>query len=117
MKTKEKLLQEVANLKAEIKKRDFLISSLQEQVKSLEKYRFGSSSEKDPNQMPLFNEAEQIIDSKPKLKTKGKKKKAGVRKPLAAELPREDKVHDLDDEQKTCPNDGCELKCRSSDFI
>ena len=110
MKTKEKLLQEVANLKAEIKKRDFLISSLQEQVKSLEKYRFGSSSEKDPNQMPLFNEAEQIIDSKPKLKTKGKKKKAGFCKTLPAELPCVEKVYDLDNEQKTCPNDGTELK-------
>ena len=71
---------------------------------------FGSSSEKDKNQLPLFNEAEELTDTKPKTKARGKKKKAGKRKPLPANLEREEKVHDLKDDAKTCPNDGTELK-------
>jgi len=110
MKTAIELQQEVANLKAEIKQKNTLISGLEAQLFELKRYRFGSSSEKDPKQMPLFNEAEHIIDSKPKVKTKGKKKKAGVRKPLSKNLPREEKIYDLDKEQKTCPKDGAQLK-------
>lgn len=117
MKTAQQLQQENDKLRAEIDKKNiqlkqnkFLITNLQSQLFELKKYRFGSSSEKDKNQLPLFNEAEALVDSKPKLKTKGKKKKSGVRKPLPAILERVEKVYDLDKEQKLCPNDDCELK-------
>ncbi len=110
MKTALELQQENDKLRAEIKQNKFLISNLQSQIQALNKHRFGSSSEKDEKQMPLFNEAESLVDSKPKIKTKGKKKKAGVRKPLPKELPRQEVIHDLDKEQKTCPKDGTELK-------
>lgn len=117
MKTAQELQQENDKLRAKILRKDtllkqnkFLISNLQSQVQALQKYRFGSSSEKDKNQLPLFNEAEGIIDSKPKIKAKGKKKKAGVRKPLPKDLPRKEKVYDLDEKQKNCPKDGAQLK-------
>ena len=110
MKTAHKLQQEVANLKAEIHQKDTLISGLQSQIFELKKYRFGSSSEKDKNQLPLFNEAEAIVDALPKSTAKGKKNKAGIRKTLPAELEREEKTYDLDEDQKTCPKDDCELK-------
>jgi len=123
MKIAAQLQQEIADLKAEITNKNaqielrdaelaqnkFLISNLQAQVQALNKYRFGSSSEKDKNQLPLFNEAEVLVDSKPKAKTKGKKK-TGVRKPLPEILERVEKVYDLADSQKLCPKDNCELK-------
>jgi transposase len=96
-------------LRAENKQQKFLITNLQSQVQALNKHRFGSSSEKDKNQLPLFNEAEQVVDSKPKIKIRGKKK-TGVRKPLPKTLERVEKVYDLGKDQKLCPNDGAELK-------
>jgi transposase len=110
MKTALELQQEVANLKAEIHQKDTLISGLQSQLFELKKHRFGSSSEKDKNQLPLFNEAEAIVDALPKLTAKGKKKKAGIRNTLPPGLEREEEIYDLDEDQKICPKDSCELK-------
>lgn len=110
MKTAPELQQENDDLRAELQKKNTLITGLEAQILNLKKYRFGSSSEKDKNQLPLFNEAEELTDSKPKAKIRGKKKKAGTRKPLPANLEREDKLHDLKADEKTCPNDGTALK-------
>jgi transposase len=110
MKTAQELQQEVANLKTEIHQKNTLISGLQSQIFELKKYRFGSSSEKDKNQLPLFNEAEAIVDTIPKVTTTNKKKKPGIRKTLPPELAREEEIYDLDEDQKTCPKDSCELK-------
>lgn len=117
MKTAQELQQEVAGLQAEIERKNVqlkhqntLITGLEAQILNLKKYRFGSSSEKDKNQLPLFNEAEELTDSKPKTKTRSKKKKAGTRKPLPMMLERVEKIHDLNADKKLCPNDGTELK-------
>ena len=121
MKTAQELQREIDDLRAELHKRtvDFKseidqknihISNLEAQIFDLKKYRFGSSSEKNPNQLPLFNEAESLTDSKPKVKKTRSKKKSGKRKPLPESLEREEQIHDLDEEQKTCPKDGSELK-------
>lgn len=110
MKTAHKLQKENDELRAQIQQSKFLISNLQSQIFELKKHRFGSSSEKDKNQLPLFNEAEVLVDSIPKVKTKGKKKAPGVRKPLPENLEREEKIYDLDEEKKSCPHDSCELK-------
>jgi len=110
MKTAQELQQEVVKLKAEIHQKDTLISGLQSQIFELKKYRFGSSSEKDKNQLPLFNEAEAIVDTAPKVTTNGKKKKPGIRKALTPELEREEQIYDLNEDQKICPKDGSKLK-------
>lgn len=110
MKTALELQQENAKLRAEIIQKNTLISGLEAQLFELKKHRFGSSSEKDKNQLPLFNEAEVLVDSKPKVTPKGKKNKTGVRKTLPPELEREEETYDLDEDEKTCPNDACELK-------
>lgn len=110
MKTAAQLQQENDNLRAEIHQKNTLISGLQSQIFELKKYRFGSSSEKDKNQLPLFNEAEAIVDALPKSTAKGKKNKAGIRKTLPPELEREEETYDLDEDKKTCPKDSCELK-------
>jgi len=110
MKTAQELQQEVTDLKAEIHQKNTLISGLQSQIFELKKYRFGSSSEKDKNQLPLFNEAEAIVDTAPKVTTNGKKKKPGIRKALPPELEREEQIYDLIEDQKICPKDGSKLK-------
>jgi len=110
MKTAQELQQQVADLKAKIHQKDTLISGLQSQLFELKKHRFGSSSEKDKNQLPLFNEAEAIVDALPKSTAKAKKKKTGIRNTLPPELEREEETYDLDEDQKTCPKDSCELK-------
>ena len=121
MKTAQELQREIDDLRVEMKKKtaDFRsaidqknihISNLEAQILNLNKYRFGSSSEKNPNQLPLFNEAESLTDTKVKIKKSKGKKKSGVRKPLPQTLEREEKVYDLSEEQKLCPNDGTELK-------
>jgi len=58
----------------------------------------------------LFNEAESLTDTKPQAKKVKGKKKSGTRKPLPENLEREEHIHDLDDDSKTCTNDGTELK-------
>jgi len=126
MKTAAQYQQKVIDLKAEIiqqnelhkqtlKDKNTYIKNLETALIDLRKHRFGPSSEKynakqNDAQIPLFNEAEELIRVKPKTKVRGKKKKAGKRKPLPKELERVEKVHDLQAEQKTCPNDGMPLK-------
>lgn len=116
MKTAQKLQQENAKLRAEIKQqskvyeqtlkdKNTYIQNLEAALIDLKKHRFGSSSEKQNNvQTALFNEAEVLTEPKAK---KGKKKKSGKRKPLPKTLEREDKVYKP--QQTTCPHDGTEL--------
>lgn len=121
MKTAQKLQQENAKLRAEIEQKNNYIQAKEKQLKDkiayiqnleaalidLKKHRFGTSSEKQNDvQTALFNEAEVLTEPKAK-KAKGKKKKAGKRKPLPESLEREDKVYKP--EQTTCPHDGTEL--------
>lgn len=110
MKTAQELQKEIDDLRAKVQQKDIQISSLEAQILDLQKYRFGSSSEKNPNQLPLFNEAESLTDTKPQAKKVKGKKKSGTRKPLPENLEREEHIHDLDDDSKTCTNDGTELK-------
>jgi transposase len=125
MKTAQELQQEVIDLRAEIHKKDTqielrntqikkqsdYITNLESALKDLKKHRFGSKSERaNKDQLPLFNEAEQIADSKPPKKVVGKKNKAGKRKALPKDLLRISQDHDLDENQKTCPHDGSKLK-------
>jgi len=85
---------------------------LQEQVKNLQSKLFGRKSEKihrDDGQLSLFDipEPEQTISDKDEEVTIAEhtRKKRG-RKPLPANLPRVDVIHDLSDEEKEC---GCGL--------
>ena len=118
MQSAQKLQKEIDLLKNKLEQKDSQLEQNAVYIKSLEatlidfkKNRFGSKSEKtDSNQLPLFNEVEVIADTKIPNKAKKSKKKSGVRKALPKELERIEKVHDLKDKQKTCPNDGTVLK-------
>ncbi len=69
--------------------------------------KFGRSTEKiDPGQRELFDELEESQSPEPEEVTtvsSHKRKKAG-RKPLDPNIPREDVIHDIPDEEKIC---GC----------
>ena len=112
----ENLSQEVISLKAEL-------AIKEEYIKALKQAIFGKSSEKSSaheEQLSLsFDEAEEFADSSSEdlscededteelTYTRKKKSKAG-RKPIPENLPREDVIHDLSEDQKIC-DCGCEL--------
>lgn len=90
--------------------------ALEEKYLTLQRKFFGRSSEKlsaeDQNQLRLFNEAEMevdnsfperpIVDSETIVIKEHARQKRG-RKKLPDDLPREDVIHDLSDEDKQCP--------------
>ena len=87
------------------------ILNLESALVELSKFRFGSSSEKQKNkdQLPLFNEAEFIKDTK-KTPKANKQKKTGKRGNLPEGLEHINKTHDLKEDQKKCPHDQTPLK-------
>ena len=83
----------------------------------LEKHRlYGKSSEKSPDQIPLFDEADSVIDSTEladdpagqRVEQATTKSPRPVRKPLPAELPRVRRVIELNEEERVCAC-GCTL--------
>ena len=96
------------------------VLSLQEQLNLLRHKRFGASSEKlSADQLRLFNEAEQETDAleqtvseetKDNVTVPEHERKKPDRKPLPKNLPREEIIYDLADDEKFCPHDGHALK-------
>lgn len=75
--------------------------------------KFCSSSEKiDPGQLELFEEAEQEETEDPTpsdiVSVPGRNRKKSGRKPLAENIPREEIIHDIPEEEKIC-GCGCEM--------
>lgn len=110
------LLKENELLREKLSERDTHIIALQEQLKTLLKNRYGSSSEKSsPDQLGLFNEAEEAIaeqeqagEANPttvKSYTRSKKPRISI----PDNLPREEIIHDLPESEKVCPHDGSKL--------
>lgn len=118
MKSAQVLQKEIKNLKNKLEIKDSQLEQKSVYIKTLEatlidfkKNRFGTKSEKfDPNQRQLFNEVELITDAKKPPKPNSNKKKAGKRTSLPKKLKRINKIHDLNESQKTCPHDGNTLK-------
>jgi transposase len=86
---------------------------LEEQIRLYRAMLYGRKSEKnneaEKNQLGLFNEAEETasvssLEEKPQEITVGShtRKKSG-RRPLPEDLPREEVIHDLAEEEKLCP--------------
>ena len=100
-----------AILKTEILALREEVSMLKEHIRQLLHKRFGASSEKySPDQVGLFNEAEQeqpeeIDDTgaeEDEITVPAYTRKKAGRKPLPADLPRVRKEHDITDEEKIC---------------
>ena len=117
----EKLQVENQILKTTLAEKDHQLSAkenrivqLEELLRSFNQRQFGASSEQSSNQGQLFDEAEQdsddvvVIDNTITVPTHTRQKQRRVSIP--AEIPREDIIHDLTDEQKICPHDGTTLK-------
>ena len=109
---------------------DFLkekVASLEEQIDyyknaflQLHKKQFSASSEKlSVDQLGLFNEAEAIEEEgcceEETVAVQPHTRQKKPRVSIPADLPREDIIHDLPEEEKVCPHDGTELKCIGSD--
>lgn len=94
------------------------IRILEERVRYLYHKLFGKKSEKSSGpspQLPLFDLPEPDPDTAkpPKEKeseVKGHKRSRSGRKPLPAELPRVEQIHDIPEEEKVC-SCGAELSC------
>ena len=79
----------------------------EEQLRLFQHKRFGASSEKYPEQMDLFNEAESIIDALPEdegelEETISYQRKKPGRKPLSKHIPREVVRHELPEAERIC---------------
>lgn len=104
-----------------IEQKNHYIVQLEEALKQQRQTLFGASSEKlSTDQLGLFNEAETIekaVDPAENVVTTvvshARQKKPRVSIPT--DLPREDIIYDLADDQKTCPHDGTDLACIGSD--
>ena len=131
MQTTQQLQEENAYLKATLAEKAMLLEhntrklehknnyilQLEEWIKQQRQKTFGASSEKySPDQLGLFNEAEDleqaVVDDVQAESTTvaahTRQKKPRVSIP--DHLPREDIVHDLPESEKRCPHDGTELK-------
>jgi len=86
------------------------IDTLTEMLRIYRYRQFGNKSEKTPiEQLGIFNEAElpkkidSIVDADEEIHIASHtRKKSPGRKPLPADLPREERVYDLSEEEKTC---------------
>lgn len=101
------------------------IRHLEEYLKQLRQKPFSPSSEKlSPDQLPIFNEAEEVeqtnqaeADAEPTdtVTVAAHQRNTRPRVSLPAHLPREEVIHDLPEADKVCPHDGSVLKPIGSD--
>ncbi|MCB9063467.1 MAG: IS66 family transposase [Halobacteriovoraceae bacterium] len=98
---KELILQKDQQLKENKK----YIEDLKDMIMLLRRKKFASSSEKDVNQIQLFDELEDILEKDsneeiPEIDIPAHKRKKGGRKPLPEQLPRVEEFYDLSEEDK-----------------
>lgn len=87
----------------EIDSKEREISQLKDTILLLQRKKFGPSSEASKDQLMLFNELEDVVDTEEGDEDEEityKRKKRGKRSPLPPELPRVEEVIDLTDEEK-----------------
>lgn len=115
----------VVALKTDIARYKNYISLLEEQCKLAAMKRYGASSEKvSPQQLGLFNEAESL-DAPPEetleseqhetIEIPAHRRQRKPRVSIPNDLPREEIVYDLAEEDKFCPHDQTTLRCIGSD--
>lgn len=104
---------QIVHISAQVSVRDARIRQLEELIYTLRHKQFGASSEQAPGQGRLFDEAvEHEVEPPPEADTidiKAHQRQAKRRPRLSADLPRVDVIHDLADDEKICPEHGCEL--------
>lgn len=92
---------------------------LEEQFRLAQQKRFGASSEAHPGQGELFNEAEELVEpleeAEPEQQCIRYTRNQPTRKPLPADLPREQVVLDIAQQDKVCECCHSELHCIGED--
>jgi len=119
---------EVQQLRDELSRHEELLANKQLRIQQLEEMlrsfthrQFGASSEKNPDQHHLFNEAE--TDTELEAETASScdtdelvtiplhQRKKQKRVSIPDWIEREEIIHDLTDAEKICPHDGATLNC------
>ena len=93
------------------------IADLEAENRWLKQQLFGRSSEKRETPVPanqpwLFNEADALVPASAEpasITVPAHTRKKPGRKPITADLPRVDVIHDLSEAEKICPKDGARL--------
>ncbi|MGH8436586.1 MAG: IS66 family transposase [Pseudomonas sp.] len=112
------LKQLLLSANARMSEKDGQIERLREQVTLLRDRLFGRKSEQttDPDspQLEIFNEAESLAEAVPEApadeaeeEVVAPTQRRGKRKPLPAELPRVEVIHELPEHELTCECGGC----------
>ena len=107
------LRQQLLEQEAIIERQSKRIQSLHELLRTLRQSQYGASSEKlSPDQLGLFNEGEEAVESEEPVETEvqGHTRRSRGRPALPEDLPREEIIYDLDDAEKQCPHDGSALE-------
>jgi transposase len=110
------IIQENTQLKEIISAKNHYIKTLEEFIRSLKQKHFGASSEKiEAIQPDFFVEVEdELPEASPAAEessvTIAEHQRKKQRLSIPADLPRIDIIHDLPEDQKTCPHDGAALK-------
>ena len=117
------------DLTAENKRLRQKLERMNELLLNAQRDRFGQSSEKrkyvlgDGEQLRLFNEAEQAQDAKAEEPTEKtlvaahERKKKRTKEELTKELPVQDVILDIPEDQRACPTCGEELACIGKKFL
>ena len=117
------------NLTAENKRLKQKLERMNELLLNAQRARFGQSSEKrsyvlpDSEQMRLFNEAEQTQDAKAEEPTEKtlvaahERKKKRTNEELTKELPTQDVILDIPENQRICVTCGEEMACIGKKFL
>jgi len=125
------MLTEVVELKKEVNTLKVKVDNYEEEnkrlrniIKLFNKNKFGSKSEiYEENPQLIFDEIEvegkdeQLPMLQETISYTRRKKGRGKKKPFPEGLPREDKVIDIPEDQKTCPHDGTKLKLIGEDIV
>lgn len=106
---------EIDLLHQKLQVKDQRIEQLESLLIQARQQHFGTSSEKlSPDQIALFNEPEINDDASEEAESvtvpSHTRKKRQKRTSIPEDIPREDIIYDLSDEDKICPHDGATLK-------
>lgn len=110
-------------LKALVREQLWTIRRLEEELRLARHKQFGASSEKtDPDQWPLFNEAEVLgekaaVPESEKITVPAHTRAKGKRKPLDDRLPRERIEHDIPEAEKLCPCGSGQQRVRIGEVV
>jgi transposase len=117
----DELAQENIRLIQEVDRLNVLIQRYLEMLTVANRKIFGVSSEQTPDQLGLFNEAEVVSSEVPEQEsetiTYTRKKSVGKREDFYKNIPTIQKIHELPEDQRICPDCGSPLHVCGSEVL